>query len=221
MSSSPKHWVWLAKTGMIDCHDSQQYKATCVLRNLHFQQLWGTQSQRVKLKDSVQRSNCELLIPDAKECPTNHVRLRETESPASPPCLDRSGVVSELDLLLLHHCCFTSTKTVRTITSTNSSIREGVPRRPPRLSYSSWALDFVQCCFTSTETVRTIKDGGAQDVHLDLHTAPELRGVTLLGVAGLTRVTSTMYTYKCKPLYVICLSTVSRVTGRKNEVHRP
>ena len=38
-------------------------------------------------------------------------------------------------------------------------------------------LAFVQCCFTSTETVRTIWPGrGAQrrDVHLDLHTVPEL-----------------------------------------------
>ena len=32
-----------------------------------------------------------------------------------------------------------------------------------------------QCCFTSTETLlRTIRDGGAQDGHLDFHTAPEL-----------------------------------------------
>ena len=33
----------------------------------------------------------------------------------------------------------------------------------------------VQCCFTSTEiTLRTIRDRGAQDGHLDFHTAPEL-----------------------------------------------
>ena len=33
----------------------------------------------------------------------------------------------------------------------------------------------VECCFTSTETVRTITYGrGAQDVHLDFHTAPDL-----------------------------------------------
>ena len=33
----------------------------------------------------------------------------------------------------------------------------------------------VQCCFTFTETVRLIRTGrGAQDGHLDSHTAPEL-----------------------------------------------
>ena len=32
----------------------------------------------------------------------------------------------------------------------------------------------VQCCFTSTETVRLIRTGGAQDGHLNFHTAPEL-----------------------------------------------
>ena len=32
---------------------------------------------------------------------------------------------------------------------------------------------FVECCFTSTETVGLLGTG-AQDVHLDFHTAPEL-----------------------------------------------
>ena len=32
----------------------------------------------------------------------------------------------------------------------------------------------VQCCFTSTETVGLLGTG-ARDVHLDFHTAPELR----------------------------------------------
>ena len=55
--------------------------------------------------------------------------------------------------MLLSRCCFTSTETVRLI-------RDGSPRRPPRLSHSSWARTrFVQCCFTSTETTRTIRDG--------------------------------------------------------------
>ena len=31
----------------------------------------------------------------------------------------------------------------------------------------------AQCCFTSTETVGLL-EAGAQDVHLDFHTAPEL-----------------------------------------------
>ena len=36
-------------------------------------------------------------------------------------------------------------------------------------------LSTVQCCFTSTETIRLIRTGsGAQDGHLDFHTAPEL-----------------------------------------------
>ena len=47
-----------------------------------------------------------------------------------------------------------------------SYIRTGLlgtrsPRRPPRLSHSSWALNFwatIQCCSTSIETVRTIRD---------------------------------------------------------------
>ena len=32
---------------------------------------------------------------------------------------------------------------------------------------------FLKCCFTSTETVGLLGTG-AQDVHLDFHTAPEL-----------------------------------------------
>ena len=32
----------------------------------------------------------------------------------------------------------------------------------------------VQCCFTSTKTTRTLRERGAQDGHLDSHTAPEL-----------------------------------------------
>ena len=34
--------------------------------------------------------------------------------------------------------------------------------------------DLVECCFTSTETVGLLR-AGAQDVHLDFHTARELR----------------------------------------------
>ena len=33
----------------------------------------------------------------------------------------------------------------------------------------------LKCCFTSTETVGLLRTG-AQDVHLDFHTAPELCG---------------------------------------------
>ena len=34
-------------------------------------------------------------------------------------------------------------------------------------------VDKLKCCFTSTETVRLLGTG-AQDVHLDFHTTPEL-----------------------------------------------
>ena len=68
--------------------------------------------------------------------------------------------------------CFTSTETVQTI-------RDGEPRT------ATWtftqllrsATQRVQCCFTSTETHRDRTDysgWGAQDGHLDFHTAPEL-----------------------------------------------
>ena len=40
-------------------------------------------------------------------------------------------------------------------------------------------LSSDECCFTSTETIRTIRDGGAQDVHLDFHTAPEFSSMML------------------------------------------
>ena len=36
-------------------------------------------------------------------------------------------------------------------------------------------LMLLKCCFTSTETVGLLGTG-AQDVHLDFHTAPELCG---------------------------------------------
>ena len=34
-------------------------------------------------------------------------------------------------------------------------------------------MEVVECCFTSKETVGLLGTG-AQDVHLDIHTAPEL-----------------------------------------------
>ena len=59
---------------------------------------------------------------------------------------------------------------------TRRFIRDGSPGWPPRLSHSSWALCpswLVECCVTSTETVGLLGTG-AQDVHIDFHTAPEL-----------------------------------------------
>ena len=41
----------------------------------------------------------------------------------------------------------------------------------------------VECCFTSTETVGLLGTG-AEDVHLDFHTAPELGGGGGGGVRG-------------------------------------
>ena len=40
-------------------------------------------------------------------------------------------------------------------------------------------LLLLKCCFTSTETVGLLGTG-AQDGHLDFHTAPELCGISLL-----------------------------------------
>ena len=53
--------------------------------------------------------------------------------------------------------------------------RMGSPGRPPRVSHSSRVLTYswLKCCFTSTETVGFLGTG-AQDGHLDFHTAPEL-----------------------------------------------
>ena len=39
-------------------------------------------------------------------------------------------------------------------------------------NYSAWACWLVECCFTSTKTVGLLETG-AQDGHLDFHTAPE------------------------------------------------
>ena len=42
------------------------------------------------------------------------------------------------------------------------------------ISYTQIQNDgWLKCCFTSTETVGLL-GMGAQDIHLDLHTAPEL-----------------------------------------------
>ena len=40
-------------------------------------------------------------------------------------------------------------------------------------------VGWLKCCFTSTETVGLLGTG-PQDVHLDFHTAPELRVAVLL-----------------------------------------
>ena len=80
-------------------------------------------------------------------------------------------------------CCFTSTETVRLIRT------ESPGRPPPELFFTSTVtvgllgtgaqdghLDFhtaPELCFTSTETVGLLGTG-AQDGHPDFHTAPEL-----------------------------------------------
>ena len=78
----------------------------------------------------------------------------------------------------------------RTITAEGKVIKSCV-HKPQPLERKPWrwsGTDFnllrllvcgvrAQCCFTSTETVRTVRDWGAQDGHLDFHTAPELWGL--------------------------------------------
>ena len=99
-------------------------------------------------------------------------------------------------------CCFTSTETImtimdwesRTATSTLTQLlssedcsvllyvhrdhkdyyRDGEPRTATSTSTQLLSSVHVQCCFTSTETIRTVRERGAQDGHLDFHTAPEL-----------------------------------------------
>ena len=65
-------------------------------------------------------------------------------------------------------CCFTSTETIRTT-------RDGEPSTATpiftQLVSSDYGAPSVECCFTSTETV-VVLGTGAQDGHLDFHTAP-------------------------------------------------
>ena len=73
-------------------------------------------------------------------------------------------------VLSSYQCCLTSTETVRTVRDGES------PGRPPRLSHSSSAPSVrvqVQCHITSTDR-KDYEGRGAQDVHLDFHTVPEL-----------------------------------------------
>ena len=68
-------------------------------------------------------------------------------------------------------CFFTSTSTIRTV-------RDGEPMTSTsnftQLLSSDTADELVECCFTSTETVGLLSGTGAQDGHLDFHTAREL-----------------------------------------------
>ena len=67
-------------------------------------------------------------------------------------------------------CCFTSTENVRTIRDGEPMTSSLTFSQPLSSVYSgSW----LKCCFTSTETVGLLGTG-AQDGHLDVHTAPEL-----------------------------------------------
>ena len=62
--------------------------------------------------------------------------------------------------------------------------RTGSPGRPPRLSHSFWALRYYSSSSVLLYIHRDHKDyegRGAQDVHLDFHTAPEL-WVVWLGI---------------------------------------
>ena len=105
MSSSPQA-LRPAKTGKSDshhqnrqqilrwCRGHRQYKTTCVLRNLLFQQLWVTKSQRqcvsfccltstearrpIRDGDELQRQCPEnhVFIPEATDCPIHFVRAQ-------------------------------------------------------------------------------------------------------------------------------------------------
>ena len=79
--------------------------------------------------------------------------------------------------------CLTSTETIRAIRDWEPSpVKFNLalhPQRPYGLlgTFTQLLISVVfqiQSCFTSTETVRAIRDGGAQDVHLEFHIAPEL-----------------------------------------------
>ena len=58
----------------------------------------------------------------------------------------------------------------------------------------SSGFDMLECCFTSTETVGLLGTG-AQDGHLDFHTAPELCDVASNSVVLTVGVIKS--TYKC------------------------
>ena len=62
---------------------------------------------------------------------------------------------------------------VRLLTSLVGALSLGQPGFSPRCSHGCLYTGWLKCCFTSTETVG-ILGTGAQDVHLDFHTAPEL-----------------------------------------------
>ena len=64
--------------------------------------------------------------------------------------------------VLLLKCCFTSTETVRLIV--NKERRGGG---------GGMEVLLLKCCFTSTETGGLLGTG-AQNVHLDFHTPPQL-----------------------------------------------
>ena len=92
----------------------------------------------------------------------------------------------------LVECCFTVTETIglirdgepRTATSTFTQLLSSVMMMMfvelnvlgRRLTYK-----LVECCFTATETVGLLGTG-AQDGHLDFHTAPELCGDDVVGL---------------------------------------
>ena len=64
-------------------------------------------------------------------------------------------------------CCFTSTETIMTTRDWHSTATPTFTQ----LVSSDYGARSVECCFTSTETV-VVLGTGAQDGHLDFHTAP-------------------------------------------------
>ena len=92
----PKRPSAMARTTRLKRWGPRQYEATCVFRNLLFQQ-----SQRRSPRD-------QLLRPEAKDGPTHY------ESPAPPPCSDHSWVLVTWKFSSVQRC-ITSSETIETI----------------------------------------------------------------------------------------------------------
>ena len=86
----PKKPSAMAKTTRLKRWGPRQCEATCVFRNLLFQQLCLTESQRRSPRD-------QLLRPEAKDSPIHY------ESPAPPPSSDHSWVLVTWKFLLYVH----------------------------------------------------------------------------------------------------------------------
>ena len=76
---------------------------------------------------------------------------------------------------------------------------------------SSYGLCWLKCCFTSTETVGLLGTG-AQDVHLDFHTAPEL-------IAGLCERKAAFEAEEVNCYVYVCPLSHASLSARSPEGH--